>query len=114
MTCPSTEHTSCCFTRCKSSRCNMLKEMLVLRAPEKSLTGREIRPKVRYPDQTDAAIDPPPAQSHAEPSEFRPPRPFDALTLKWPVTESRSSSNCGHLFAPLYVVGKWKRNIRIS
>jgi hypothetical protein len=34
----------------------MLKEMPLLRAPEKRRTGMEIRPKVRYPDQTDAAI----------------------------------------------------------
>jgi hypothetical protein len=34
----------------------MLKEMPELRAPEKSRTGIEIRPKVRYPDQTEAAI----------------------------------------------------------
>lgn len=31
--------------------------MLELRAPEKRRTGIEIKPKVRYPDQTGAAID---------------------------------------------------------
>jgi hypothetical protein len=36
----------------------MLKEIPELRAPEKSFTGIEIRPKVRYPDQTEAAIVP--------------------------------------------------------
>jgi hypothetical protein len=34
----------------------MLNEMPELRAPEKSRTGMEIKPKVRYPDQTEAAI----------------------------------------------------------
>jgi hypothetical protein len=34
----------------------MLKEMPELRAPENSFTGIEINPKVRYPDQTEAAI----------------------------------------------------------
>jgi hypothetical protein len=34
----------------------MLKEMPELRAPEKSRIGIEIKPKVRYPDQTEAAI----------------------------------------------------------
>jgi len=29
----------------------MLKEMPLLRAPEKRRTGMEIKPKVRYPDQ---------------------------------------------------------------
>jgi hypothetical protein len=37
----------------------MLKEIAELRAPENSFTGIEIRPKVRYPDQTEAAIVPP-------------------------------------------------------
>jgi len=34
----------------------MLKEIPELRAPENSFTGIEIRPKVKYPDQTEAAI----------------------------------------------------------
>jgi hypothetical protein len=34
----------------------MLKEMPELRAPENSFTGMEIKPKVRYPDQTEAAM----------------------------------------------------------
>jgi hypothetical protein len=34
----------------------MLKEMPELRAPENSRIGIEIKPKVRYPDQTEAAI----------------------------------------------------------
>jgi len=34
----------------------MLKEMPELRAPEKRRIGIEIKPKVRYPDQTEAAI----------------------------------------------------------
>ena len=33
-----------------------MKEMPELRAPENSFTGIEIKPKVRYPDQTEAAI----------------------------------------------------------
>ena len=42
--------------RVLSSRCSMLKEMRLLRAPENSRTGMEIRPKVRYPDQTEDAM----------------------------------------------------------
>lgn len=34
----------------------MLNEMPELRAPENSRTGIEIKPNVRYPDQTEAAI----------------------------------------------------------
>src|SRR5579863_7562918 len=34
----------------------MLNEMPELRAPENSRIGIEIKPKVRYPDQTEAAI----------------------------------------------------------
>jgi len=34
---------------------SMLKEMPLLRAPENRRTGMEINPKVRYPDQTEAA-----------------------------------------------------------
>src|ERR1700680_1056528 len=37
----------------------MLKEMPLLRAPEKRRTGMEIKPKVRYPDQTEDAISSP-------------------------------------------------------
>src|ERR1022692_1295547 len=48
----------CCFTRCLSVRCSMLKEMPLLRAPENRRTGIEMRPKVKCPDQTDAAIIP--------------------------------------------------------
>src|SRR5580692_12298230 len=53
---PSARQTYCCFRRERSSRCSMLKEMPELRAPENSFTGIEIKPKVRYPDQTEAAI----------------------------------------------------------
>ena len=45
----------------------MLKEMPELRAPENSFTGMEINPKVRYPDQTEAAIVPPSRRSRDEP-----------------------------------------------
>src|ERR1700693_2419306 len=48
----------CCFTRCLSGRCSMLKEIPLLRAPENKRTGMEIRPKVKCPDQTDDAIVP--------------------------------------------------------
>src|SRR5215475_12535138 len=34
----------------------MLKEIPLLRAPEKRRTGIEIKPNVKYPDQTEAAI----------------------------------------------------------
>ena len=34
----------------------MLKEMPELRAPENSRTGMEMRPKVKWPDQTDDGI----------------------------------------------------------
>jgi hypothetical protein len=36
----------------------MLNEIPLLRAPENRRTGMEINPKVRYPDQTEAAIVP--------------------------------------------------------
>jgi hypothetical protein len=36
----------------------MLKEIPLLRAPENKRTGMEIRPKVKCPDQTEAAIVP--------------------------------------------------------
>src|SRR5580704_6045 len=49
----------CCFTRCLSGRCSMLKDIPLLRAPEKSRTGMEIRPKVKCPDQTDDGISSP-------------------------------------------------------
>src|SRR5580693_8951497 len=48
----------CCFSRDLSVRCSMLKEMPLLRAPENKRTGMEISPKVKCPDQTDAAIIP--------------------------------------------------------
>src|ERR1700728_2833711 len=48
----------CCFTRCLSGRCSMLKEIPLLRAPENKRTGIEMSPKVKCPDQTDAAIVP--------------------------------------------------------
>src|SRR5258706_11736402 len=48
----------CCLSRDLSVRCSMLKEMPLLRAPENKRTGMEIRPKVKCPDQTDAAIFP--------------------------------------------------------
>src|SRR6202035_368332 len=46
----------CCFTRTLSGRCSMLKEIPLLRAPEKSRTGMEMSPKVKCPDQTDEGI----------------------------------------------------------
>src|ERR1700733_7306805 len=46
----------CCFTRTLSVRCSMLNEMPLLRAPENKRTGMEMRPKVKCPDQTEAAI----------------------------------------------------------
>src|SRR5215475_825694 len=52
----------------------MLKEMPLLRAPEKSRTGMEIKPNVKYPDQTEAAINSPRIrerrQSRAQRGEF--------------------------------------------
>src|SRR5580658_955323 len=48
----------CCFTRTLSVRCSMLKEMPLLRAPENKRTGIEMRPKVKCPDQTEAAMIP--------------------------------------------------------
>src|ERR1700680_2240509 len=54
----STGQIYCCFTRTLSVRCSMLKEMPLLRAPENNRTGMEMRPKVKCPDQTDAAIVP--------------------------------------------------------
>src|ERR1039458_607911 len=61
----------CCFTRCLSVRCSMLKEMPLLRAPENKRTGMEMRPKVKCPDQTEAAIVP---LVHRDATT---PRPFD-------------------------------------
>src|SRR5271170_4199410 len=55
-TLPSARQTYCCFRRDRSSRCSILNEMPELRAPENSFTGIEIKPNVRYPDQTEAAI----------------------------------------------------------
>ena len=49
----------------------MLKEMPELRAPEKRRTGMEIRPKVRYPDQTEAAIVSPVVVPAPEPRRAR-------------------------------------------
>src|ERR1700724_4540640 len=46
----------CCFTRCLSGRCSMLKEIPLLRAPEKRRTGMEMSPKVKWPDETDDGI----------------------------------------------------------
>jgi hypothetical protein len=37
----------------------MLNEMPLLRAPENKRTGIEIKPNVKYPDQTEAAISSP-------------------------------------------------------
>src|SRR5437762_1508920 len=42
--------------RVLSSRCSMWKLTRVPRAPEYSRTGSEMRPKVRYPVQTEAAM----------------------------------------------------------
>jgi hypothetical protein len=44
-----------------------LKEMPLLRAPENRRTGIEIKPNVRYPDQTEAAIVHPEREKGAEP-----------------------------------------------
>src|SRR5215468_4246307 len=79
----------------------MLKEIPLLRAPENKRTGMEINPKVRYPDQTEAAISSP--QSSREAPE---PRPivasvtyqpvFDARSLQ-PVIQRKSTTGCGPL-----------------
>src|SRR5271165_145032 len=55
---PSARQTYCCLSRDLSVRCSMLKEMPLLRAPENKRTGMEMSPKVKCPDQTDAAIIP--------------------------------------------------------
>src|SRR6266478_4683641 len=57
-TTPSAWQMYCCFSRDLSVRCSMLKEMPLLRAPENKRTGMEISPKVKCPDQTEAAINP--------------------------------------------------------
>ena len=44
----------------------MLNEMPLLRAPENRRTGIEIKPKVRYPDQTEDAIVSPQVRLKAE------------------------------------------------
>src|SRR5579871_4453224 len=53
---PSAWHTYCCLRRDLSVRCSMLKEIPLLRAPEKRRTGMEMSPKVKCPDQTDDGI----------------------------------------------------------
>src|SRR6266853_122840 len=57
-TTPSAWQMYCCLSRDLSVRCSMLKEMPLLRAPENKRTGMEMRPKVKCPDQTEAAIFP--------------------------------------------------------
>src|SRR5258708_32273556 len=57
-TTPSAWQMYCCLSRDLSVRCSMLKEMPLLRAPENKRTGMEISPKVKCPDQTEAAINP--------------------------------------------------------
>src|SRR5271156_6220156 len=57
-TTPSAWQMYCCFSRDLSVRCSMLNEMPELRAPENKRTGMEISPKVKCPDQTEAAIVP--------------------------------------------------------
>jgi hypothetical protein len=44
----------------------------LLRAAENSRTGMEMSPNVRYPDQTDAAINPPPQIAIATPDKGPP------------------------------------------
>jgi hypothetical protein len=59
----------------------MLNEIPELRAPEKRRTGMEIKPKVRYPDQTEAAMVTPLSQSrqtHARVVSLDYNREFDA------------------------------------
>src|SRR5438270_10978674 len=55
---PSAWQMYCCFSRDLSVRCSMLKEIPLLRAPEKRRTGIEIKPKVKCPDQTEDGIVP--------------------------------------------------------
>src|ERR1043165_5040455 len=83
--------------RVRSSRCSMWKEMLELRAPEKSLTGIEIRPNVRYPDQTDDAIVPSRIADTAELGQRREFRLHSSLGCSPPsrVIESESTSGGG-------------------
>src|SRR5271168_2862316 len=57
-TTPSAWQMYCCLRRDLSVRCSMLKEMPEERAPENKRTGMEIKPKVKCPDQTEAAIVP--------------------------------------------------------
>src|SRR5216684_9373020 len=57
-TTPSAWQMYCCLSRDLSVRCSMLKEMPLLRAPENKRTGMEMSPKVKCPDQTEAAINP--------------------------------------------------------
>src|ERR1700685_640044 len=77
-TLPSARQTYCCFRRDRSSRCSMLNEIPELRAPENSFTGIEIKPKVRYPDQTEAAI------FHPALEKFRRGRPRTCSTTRNP------------------------------
>jgi hypothetical protein len=73
----------------------MLKEMPLLRAPEKRRTGMEIKPKVRYPDQTEAAIVHPVSkrrETRASVLKFNLRRDFDAVQV---VTGTQISKHNG-------------------
>src|SRR5882724_3466860 len=59
----------------------MLKEIPLLRAPEKSRTGMEIKPNVKYPDHTEAAISSPRTRERRQ--SLRQRREFNLTAASW-------------------------------
>src|ERR1700674_5463187 len=94
-TMPSAWQVYCCFRRDLSVRCSMLKEMPLLRAPENKRTGMEISPKVKCPDQTEAAIIPLVYQGSCEECKFLVGRlsPCGDGRLGRPVEHSETAQN---------------------
>jgi len=92
----------------------MLKEMPLLRAPEKSRTGMEIKPNVKYPDQTEAAISSPRIRERRQSRAQR--REFNVTTgtlMQEPVAdESKEKARCVGCRRPpplAMVVTSWVR-----
>src|SRR3954469_16548626 len=92
----------------------MLKEMPELLAPENKRTGIEIRPKVRYPDQTDAAMVLSVRATAPEPCQSR---SLDYNDLLW-MQEPAAVTELGSLTygvpepgSPLLVLAVWVRMV---
>jgi len=76
-----------------------LKEIPELRAPENKRTGIEIKPKVRYPDQTEAAIVSFPDCSVPELSRFVSTAQAEVLTTRAQHTPGSSLDYAVHFDA---------------